>query len=189
MPEKKKNHTQRRIKRMIAGGVLVLIAFALIIAAWPTIRQASWQWQLNQAQARWEQNKPDHYHYHEMMCAMRCFHTFVTIKDGEIIAAFSRRDWLIASEIGDEPPELPIQTIYTEPYQEIDNFRIDVMFQAIGENLKNGWPIYVEYDPVMGYPNLIERDCEVTLVNPITGLCHHYNFKTSILEFEILSEE
>jgi hypothetical protein len=116
MSEKKKNHAQRPIKRIIAVGLFVLITFTLIISAWPTIRRAWWQWQLNQAQARWEHNKPDHYRYHEMMCAMRCFHTFVTVKDGEIIAALSRRNWLIASEIGDGPPELPIQTIYAEPY-------------------------------------------------------------------------
>src|SRR5688572_5564814 len=108
MLEKKKRDSRHYIRRIFMNVFLCLLIVLILLANLPKLRLMWWQWQLNQAQKRWEQNEPAHYRYHAMTCAMRCFHKMITVENGEIVDAVEWRNTYNPDEIGVNAPHLPI---------------------------------------------------------------------------------
>jgi hypothetical protein len=187
MTEKKKRDSRHYMRRIFINAFLCLLIALILFANLPKLRGMLWQWQLNQAQKRWEQNEPAHYRYHAMTCALRCFHTFVTVENGEIIDAMERRFTYNPDEIGANAPDLPIEE-HVDDLDYLESFKIEGVFQSIQHDLNNPMPNFgVEYDSHYGYPTIIRQHlCEYMGTNPITGLCEPVNFTDYIMDFEVL---
>ena len=180
MPEKKKRTLRDYRKRILIGVVGCITVLILFTVSWPKIRLLYWQWQLNQAQNRWEQNEPDHYRYRVMICGSRCFHQFIIINNGEIMEAF---EWQFNNDS-------TISEVPVEDLSKIESLMIEYQFQAVQRNLDNDANYGVEYDNHYGYPKVITYHfCDFVSKNPITGLCEPYHSKQFIGEFEVLSDE
>jgi hypothetical protein len=190
MTEKKKRDSRHYMRRIFINVFLCLLIALFLFANLPKLRQVWWQWQLNQAMKLWEQNEPVHYRYHAMRCALRCFHTIVTVENDEVVDAEEWRFTYNPDELEANPPDLPI----VEPIDDLnylESFRIESVFQSIQSNLNNPMPnLGVEYDSHYGYPFTIRHHlCEYEGTNPITGLCEPVNFTHYIMDFEVLSSE